>query len=207
MSKQLATEVVEAEFPVAEVIPTKQSLLYSALASARAEVIAPRLDGTNPHFKSKYVTLAGLIESLFPVLSSHGIHVLQVGEAESLLTIVTHKAGGSLEFRSPMPPLGDLQKYGSALTYQRRYALASLFSIAGQEDDDANSAERVTRIGADQVATLTELGDTLDWDAFIAYCRKMKWIGHADGVESMLESNYAAALNALQKKLRQQQAA
>ena len=35
----------------------------------------------------------------------------------------------------------------------------------------------------------------------------MKWVGHADGVESMLESNYPAALNALQKKLRQQQAA
>ena len=109
-----------------------------------------------------------------------------------------------MQFRSPLPELGDLQKFGSALTYQKRYVLASLFVIAGQEDDDANSAERVTRISAEQAATLTELGDTLDWDAFIAYCRKMKWVGHADGVESMLESNYPAALNALQKKLRQQ---
>lgn len=200
------TEIALEEFQIYG-DPNQQGLLFSALVAARAEIKPPKLDGTNPHFRSRYVTLAGVIESLYPAMSNNGLHPLQAPVAGSLLTVLIHEGGARMQFRSPLPELGDLQKFGSALTYQKRYVLASLFVIAGQEDDDANSAERVTRISAEQAATLTELGDTLDWDAFIAYCRKMKWVGHADGVESMLESNYPAALNALQKKLRQQQAA
>jgi hypothetical protein len=116
--------------------PTK---LYAAMAKARSQMKAPKLDGTNPHFKSRYVTLAGLIDACMPALSSNGIHIWQAPTDEHLLTIITHESGESVEYRSKMPVAKDIQQHGSILTYMRRYVLSSILSIAGDIDDDAES--------------------------------------------------------------------
>ena len=118
--------------------------LYAAMAKARSEMKAPKLDGTNPHFKSRYVTLAGLIDACMPALSSNGIHIWQAPTDEHLLTIITHESGESVEYRSKMPVAKDIQQHGSILTYMRRYVLSSILSIAGDIDDDGNSAMPVT---------------------------------------------------------------
>lgn len=118
--------------------------LYAAMAKARSEMKAPKLDGTNPHFKSRYVTLAGLIDACMPALSANGIHIWQAPVDDCLLTVVTHESGESVEYRSKMPAPKDIQQHGSILTYMRRYVLSSILSIAGDIDDDGNSAMPVT---------------------------------------------------------------
>jgi hypothetical protein len=170
-------------------------LLFEALAMARSELVQPRLDGTNPHYRSRYVTLYGLLDCIYPVLSKHGLHLIQVPEGDSLLTLLTHASGEKLEFHSPLPPLADMQKFSAAVTYQKRVCLSGILGIAGMDDDDGNSAEKIGQISLEQVATLTALAEEVgaDMAGFLRFCR-------LESLEEMLTSKYAAATQALEKK-------
>ena len=130
--------------------------LYAAMAKARSEMKAPKLDGTNPHFKSRYVTLAGLLEAVMPALSANGIHIWQAPVDDCLLTVVTHESGESVEYRSKMPPAKDPQQLGSILTYFRRYILSGITQCSSQIDDDAEAAmpSRSNRGGGPKVVAV-----------------------------------------------------
>lgn len=102
----------------------------------------------NPYFKSKYFDVNQIIEHLKPLLEKNGLIVLQpLGHIEgkmALETLVYLKDGTLLISNiTPLPEAPDAQKYGSAITYFRRYALQSLFLLQA-EDDDANSASKKT---------------------------------------------------------------
>ena len=61
--------------------------------------------------------------------------------APTLVTRLTHVSGEALEYQAPLFLQGqDMQKYGAALTYARRYAWAAALGIANDEDDDGNHA-------------------------------------------------------------------
>jgi hypothetical protein len=119
--------------------------LYSALAAAQGEMGRALKDTNNPHFKSKYADLASVCDACMPALSKHGIAVLQPAfDDESgryVKTILVH--GGSGETAECRVPLivskNDMQGYGSAVTYARRYGLMGMAGIA-PEDDDGNAA-------------------------------------------------------------------
>lgn len=122
--------------------------LAAALVAAQAEMPAVKPDSTNPHFKSAFVSLGHLIAKVRPVLNKHGLAVTQFPVRDedgthALLTILMHKSGERLEFSAPLLlPKQDPQGQGSAVTYMRRYALASALGIADQEDDDGNEASK-----------------------------------------------------------------
>lgn len=120
----------------------QESGLHKALVAARAQMRAPKFDAVNPHFKSKYVTLSQLIEVAFPILAAHGITILQVPTEHGLETTLVYQDGTERTFVTPLPEPDKptAQAYGSTLTYMRRYVLAGLLGLAGEEDDDANSA-------------------------------------------------------------------
>ena len=117
------------------------STLAEALVAAQAEMPAVEPDGVNPHFKSKFVTLGHLIAKVRPVLNKHGVAVAQFPSANpegpTLVTILMHTSGEQIRFDAPLLlPKNDPQGQGSAITYMRRYALASALGISDQEDDD-----------------------------------------------------------------------
>jgi hypothetical protein len=71
-----------------------------------------------------------------------GLLVTQHPNEDSLVTTVYHAESGEWmqsEQVLRMKDLNNPQQQGSAITYGRRYALASIFNL-NQEDDDANSA-------------------------------------------------------------------
>jgi hypothetical protein len=126
---------------------TPVNRLAGALVEAQKEMPAVAKDGTNPHFKSKFVSLDNLIEKTRPVLNKHGLAIVQfpsVSElgAPTLRTILVHsESGEQLSADMPLFLAGqDMQKYGAALTYARRYAWAAALGIASDEDDDGNTA-------------------------------------------------------------------
>jgi hypothetical protein len=106
---------------------------------------APALkSATNPHFKSKYVALDGVIDAVAAPLREQGIAIMQMTDIEDARTILVtrliHSSGEWLGSRYPVHPVkADPQGEGSALTYARRYALMALVGIA-PEDDDGNAA-------------------------------------------------------------------
>ena len=119
--------------------------LAAALVAAQADMTNPPLDGVNPHFKSKFTTLATMIDHTRPVLAKHGLVVIQhpVGETGEVgvESILIHSSGQWLSEDYQMPlPKPDPQSTGSVVTYLRRYALASICGVQGDEDNDAEGA-------------------------------------------------------------------
>jgi len=122
--------------------------LAAALAAAQAEIDNVTKDAKNPHYKSSYATLAAITDTTRPVLTKHGLAVVQLpGFADGVVTvetILTHKSGEWLSGVAGAPiGKADAQGVGSACTYLRRYSLAALCNIA-QEDDDGEGAVRRT---------------------------------------------------------------
>jgi len=123
------------------------SEITKALVKAQAVIKAAPKDAVNPHFRSKYSDLPSVYEACREALTSNGIAVSQVpvfSEGEQFLkTILMHVSGewiaGDYALR---PTKNDPQGMGSALTYARRYSLASMVGVVSDDDDDGNAASR-----------------------------------------------------------------
>lgn len=118
--------------------------IYSALAAAQMEMGPALKDSTNPAFKSKYADLASVMAAAMPALNKHGICVIQPICDEDgkryVKTVLAHEGGETLDCRVELiVAKNDMQGYGSAVTYARRYGLMAMAGIA-PEDDDGNAA-------------------------------------------------------------------
>lgn len=120
--------------------------LAKALPAAQAAFTKVGKDAANPHFNSKYASLAEIAEATLPALNKAGITVLQpvyVGEfGVEVTTILLHESGQWLRATHVVPiSKRDAQGVGSALTYARRQALQAILTVApAGEDDDAEGA-------------------------------------------------------------------
>lgn len=121
--------------------------LATALASAQGEMSNAVYNRQNPHFRSKYADLASVRDATIPALSKHGLSIAQVTSFDAdrsfiLTTRLSHASGQWMESEYPLPLQPDKpQVMGSAQTYARRYAWASICGIAADEDDDANAVQ------------------------------------------------------------------
>lgn len=136
--------------------------LAKALAAAQGELENASKVANNPHFKSKYADLAEIINTVRPVLSKHGLSIVQFPAfADGLAvveTILLHESGEFLAGGCAAPvSKQDAQGVGSAITYLRRYSLAAACGIA-QQDDDAESA--VGRGGSTGKVALEKVEET-----------------------------------------------
>lgn len=133
--------------------------LVEALLAAQEEMPPVEPDKTNPHFKSKFVSLGYLLSKVRPVLNRHGLVLSQSPALEDgkfvLRTKIMHISGESMSDSAPLSPAkDDPQGQGSAITYMRRYALGAALAIADQEDDDGNAATSNGGDAADSVKRL-----------------------------------------------------
>lgn len=125
--------------------------IYAAFVKAQKAFSPALKSSTNPHFKSKYVDLAGCVEAVMDALNANGIALVQqTHESDSgviVETVFIHESGELMSCgRLHVPATKhDAQGYGSALTYARRYSLMAACGIA-PEDDDGNAASRKPKI-------------------------------------------------------------
>lgn len=122
------------------------SSIYAALAAAQLEMGPALKSSENPHFRSKYADLGAVMDACLPALNRNGIAVFQPLHDEDgnryVKTVLAHTSGETLECRVPLiVSKNDMQGYGSAVTYARRYGLMSMAGIA-PEDDDGNAAAK-----------------------------------------------------------------
>lgn len=123
----------------------------AAVVAAQAAIKTVTKDGQNTFFKKQdgtgapYATLDAIIEACKEPLAANKLAVIQfpTGEGESfkVVTRVQHESGEYFESETPLL-LGkrDMQGYGAAVTYAKRFALGSFFNIATEVDDDGNKA-------------------------------------------------------------------
>lgn len=135
------------------------------LLKIQEEIGAIKKDSVNPHFKNKYFDINTLLGVVKPILNSHGVLLLQglthingkialetrlVDKDKKIVAKSTENTGlivydgEDVVYTCPLPDCPDAQKYGSAITYFRRYALQSLLALEA-EDDDANVAANITK--------------------------------------------------------------
>jgi hypothetical protein len=104
-------------------------------------------EGKNPAFKSKYVTLDSILDTLRPILTSNGLMLTQGStppwgvESITVESRIIHTSGEWIATTVTIPVTKpDAHGLGSALTYGRRYSVSALLAISADEDDDANGA-------------------------------------------------------------------
>lgn len=120
------------------------SELAMALSKAQGEMQAAIKDSINPFFKSKYADLGSVWDAARPVLSKHGLCVMQttdiLGEKNILITTLAHSSGQWMKSSILINPTkNDSQGVGAAMTYLRRYSLAAIVGVV-TEDDDGETA-------------------------------------------------------------------
>lgn len=114
--------------------------LQTQLLEFQKKVNVIKKDAKNPHFKNTYATLTQIISEVKPVLSECGIVLTQPLINGNVSTFLTY-GSEVLESSIPLPVGLQPQPLGSAITYFRRYTLASLLALE-IDDDDANEASK-----------------------------------------------------------------
>lgn len=96
-------------------------------------------DSKNPHFKNTYASLTQILGEVKPLLTECGLILIQPISLEGVgTTIIDFETGEKIETVISLPINLTPQQLGSAITYFRRYTLASLLSLE-IDDDDAQS--------------------------------------------------------------------
>ena len=117
--------------------------IYKKLAAVKKEIGTISKDSKNPFFKSKYFDINQLLAHVEPLLEKNGLILLQPIENKNVSSMISLVSNPDETIVSsiPLPDIQDPQKLGSAITYYRRYTLASLLALQA-EDDDANNAAK-----------------------------------------------------------------
>jgi len=123
--------------------------LAAALVKVQAELKPVPRNAENPFFKSAYADLAACIRHASPLLTEHGIAIVQTGsesrEGEiAIRTTIVHESGEWMDgVMSAHLSKNDPQGAGSAITYLCRYGYKAAIGLAQEgEDDDANAASQ-----------------------------------------------------------------
>lgn len=126
--------------------------IAKALAAAQSEMTPAVFDSVNPHFRSRYASLASVVAA-GRVLAKHGIAIIQdasgsAGQEVVISTTLAHESGewlrGTVTLRAEK---ATPQGVGSTITYGRRYGIALMAGVVSDDDDDGNSASEQSKAG------------------------------------------------------------
>lgn len=158
--------------------------IATALAKAQANMGKALKANKNDHFRSKYADLGNVMDACLPALNEVGIALIQpTGTDERgnfVETILIHgESGEQLSCRVPLI-LGknDMQGFGSAVTYARRYGLMAMAGIA-PEDDDGNAAAASAPKGKPAPKPQENPNEAIE--------RAVEYLGEASGLEDLKE--------------------
>lgn len=144
---------------------TKKSELVAALIAAQRDFAPAVKSKVNPHFRSKYVDLAGAMEATQEALWKNGLTVVQMTEttADHFATLITrleHVGGECRESRYPLIPAKDRdpQALGACMTYARRFCYMAILGIAPEDDDGETASGRGKAQGKAQAPSVPSVG-------------------------------------------------
>src|SRR3990167_1856611 len=121
--------------------------LSKALSLAHAEIKGAVKDSTNPFFKASYADLSSVWDAIREALTKNSLTVLQpldISEHGVVVeTIIAHESGEWISGKLQVNPTkNDPQGIGSAITYGRRYSLASMVGVCPEDDDGEGAMGR-----------------------------------------------------------------
>lgn len=119
-----------------------------ALAKAQGKFPPVPMNGKagKDSYGYRYATLADLIQTVAPILSEHELSFTQLvsgsGDDVTVTTVLMHSSGQHLQSSFTAKASGQggrmtgIQAQGSTITYLKRYLLAAMLGVAGEEDTD-----------------------------------------------------------------------
>ena len=118
--------------------------ISEAFVNFQSELKPIGFDSENPFFKSNYLSLSGILENIIPILTKYKLSISQPMRVENgfviISTVLRHSSGESIQSDMILPPVADVQKFGSLITYYKRYQLQAMLGISAKdEDDDGNT--------------------------------------------------------------------
>jgi len=151
--------------------------LTEALHKAQAEMQNPTFDAYNPHFKSKYASLATVREAVLPVLNKHGLTLTQFPKSEGTyagcVNLLAHVSGEWLSGESLFPvDKMTAQGAASAITYARRISMQSIGGVVGEEDTDGNGDGKKEDIKKMDEKTVTDFLTSINDSSSMADLQK-----------------------------------
>ena len=143
MSKDLFMEVREQEQNEQTNKGKKQlkQNKMNKLLEFQKKIQVIKKDAKNPHFKNTYATLGQILSEVKPILSELGLTLTQPIQQGNVGTFIYDDEKLLCFSEIPLPTNLTPQQLGSAITYYRRYNLASLLALE-IDDDDANSTNK-----------------------------------------------------------------
>jgi hypothetical protein len=121
-----------------------EKTLNSKLLDFQKRVGIVKKDSKNPHFKNTYASLTQILGEVKPLLTECGLVLVQPISLDGVgTTIIDCETGEKIETIISLPSNLNPQQLGSAITYFRRYTLASLLALE-IDDDDAQSTVKPT---------------------------------------------------------------
>jgi hypothetical protein len=113
---------------------------FGPIERTREVTVRPRESAA---YTFRYAPLDVVLAATLPSLNANGLSLvsLPIRGGACLRTLLLHESGEFLAVEVEMPETEGPQKFGSALTYLRRYSAISLLGVASEEDDDGNAAE------------------------------------------------------------------
>ena len=139
--------------------------LALAMSKFQGAIKAVPKSAVNDFLSTKYADLAVYLESVRKPLADNELAILQFpsssDDSVTVETLLAHSSGQwvaqSLSLPAMMKKKGemvyDAQSIGSAITYARRYAIASILCLAS-EDDDGNAASEGQQKAREVVASI-----------------------------------------------------
>lgn len=158
-------------------LQTSESIvnLAKSLVDTQRDLKQPFKDKNNPAFKSQYVPLESVTESITKTATKYGLAFSQFATTDaeqnvSITTVVFHESGEFIQYPAlTLKPSKQRvvidtecvngkrvniysneitpQSIGSCITYGKRYSLSAIFGITSDKDDDGNEASGVTHNG------------------------------------------------------------
>jgi ERF superfamily len=113
------------------------------LLEAQKSISAITKSKDNPFFKSKYADINAYLSEVKPKLNEAGLVLTQptvILDGRNVLETIIADSESAEYIKSSLilPEIADVQKFGGAITYFRRYEIQSLLGLEA-EDDDGNS--------------------------------------------------------------------
>lgn len=124
--------------------------LLKALSIAQSSYPVIGSNRINPHYKSRYTDLDGIMLMIRPILAKNGLSFIQQLRIDNdgtpiLTSILGHSSGQWISSRVRVNPQagknGD-QAFGSSLTYLRRYSAEALLGVTTSDDPMDDDAEQ-----------------------------------------------------------------
>jgi hypothetical protein len=124
--------------------------IATALAKAQGQFPAISLDReVKVNMKSggaytfRYATLSNILATVRQAMSANGLALSQTMENTELTTLLIHSSGEVISscVDLPIAPNMTNQEIGAVITYFRRYCIANILGVCGDEDTDGNSGQ------------------------------------------------------------------